>query len=235
MDSIKTLTPTDEAISAARAHVAYIGRLLFERHLTDAAGGNISVRVGNRLCMSPRYSGTKRQWQLTADDVLVTDLDRNILLGAGQLTRESNVHYKLHNEFGDYGTAVIHAHARNLLVFATTLQPVPPTLEATRKFGVTPVIDYAPAHHMQLAENVAASLRGRESRIQTHAAGVLAPWHGLFLMGKDLDAAFDAVERLDTNAYILIMGRLLVGETALNAALHQMEDIIGNYKDDARR
>jgi ribulose-5-phosphate 4-epimerase/fuculose-1-phosphate aldolase len=33
----------------------------------------------------------------------------------------------------------------------------------------------------------------------------------LFVIGKDLDAAFDSVERIDTNAYCILMSRLLPG------------------------
>jgi ribulose-5-phosphate 4-epimerase/fuculose-1-phosphate aldolase len=116
-------------IEHTREQVARIGRFLFDRRLTDAAGGNISARVGDLLCMSPSYSGSQRQWQLEPDHVLVVDLNGNI----------------------------------------------------------------------------AAELRGKEDKIRKQAAGVIAPWHGLFLMGKDLDAAFDAVERFDTNAYIILM------------------------------
>lgn len=226
-----TESPSADAIQAAREHIAYIGKLLFERFLFDAAGGNISVRVGNRIVISPRYSGSMRHWQLKPEDVLVTDLDRNILDGSGQLSREVNVHFKLQTEFSEHGTAVIHAHSRNILVFASQSRPLPPVLEATRKFGVTPVIEFAPAHSPRLAERVAASLRGREVRIMGHAAGVIAPYHGLFLMGKDLDAAFDAVERLDNNAYCIMMGGMLVGGLGVMENQHKMEDIISNYKE----
>ena len=226
-----TDTPSDDDIHAAREHIAYIGTLLFDRFLFDAAGGNISVRVGNRVCISPRYSGSNRHWHLKPEDVLVADLDRTLLMGVGQLSRESNVHFKLHTEFSHYGTAVIHAHARNILVFASQARSLPPVLEATRKFGLTPVIDYAPAHSPRLADGVASSLRGREARIKGHAAGVIAPYHGLFLMGKDLDAAFDAVERLDNNAYCIMMGGLLVGGAVVMENQAKMEDVIGNYKE----
>ncbi len=232
MNLSKTITPTDEVIFAARARIAWIGKLLFERHLTDAAGGNISVRVGNLVCISPRYSGSQRQWQLEPDDVLVTDLNRNILAGGGTISRESNAHYTLHNAFSEAGTAVIHAHSRNLLVFAAMQQPMPPVLEATRKFGVTPVIDFAPAHSTRLADNIAASLRGREARIKNHAAAVIAPWHGLFLMAKDLDAAFDAVERMDTNAYIILMARQIAGGDIQAERWQVMEEVIANYRED---
>ena len=217
----------DPTIRAARERVAYIGQLLFSRQLTDAAGGNLSERVGDLICMSPRYAGSKRQWQLDPEDILVINLEGEVLVGAGTISRESQVHLRLHREFGEYGVGVIHAHARNLLVFAATETPMPPVLEATRKFGVTPVVEYAPAHGEALAENVASSMKGRERRISTHAAATLAPWHGLFLMGKDLFAAFDAVERLDTNAYIILQSPALGASPMLEAERGRMEEVIG--------
>jgi L-fuculose-phosphate aldolase len=223
---------SDGAITAGREKVAYFGRMLFERKLTDAAGGNISFRVGDLVCITPTLAGQKQQWQITADDVLVVDLDANILAGNGKLSRESKVHLSLHREYGEYGTGVIHAHPQHLMVFATMAQPMPPIMEATLKFGVTPVIDYAPAHSANLARNIVASMHGRESRIVKHAAGTIAPWHGLFLMGTDLDAAFDAVERLDNNAYCIIMGRMLSGANAQEATRVRMEAVIGNYRED---
>lgn len=202
----------DSKIQETRARIARLGAFLFDRHLTDAAGGNMSARVGDVVCMSPTYSGGKYQWQLAPEDVLVVDLDGNILEGEGKLSREAKVHFALHREFGEAGTGVIHAHPRNLMVFAAMAQPMPPVLEATLKFGEIKVVDYAPAHSPDLATNIAGALRGQEARISKHAAGVIAPWHGLFLMGKDIDAAFDAVERLDTNAYCIMMGGLLGGQ-----------------------
>jgi L-fuculose-phosphate aldolase len=193
-------------IVETRAQIVRIGKMLWDRHLTDSAGGNISVRIGEKVCITPRYSGQSRQWHLNPEDVLVVDLEGNLIEGEGQLSRESKVHLKLHNEFRDAGTAVIHAHARNLLVFAAMARPMPPVLEANLKFGEVPVVDFAPAHSARLADNVAGGLRGQEARIKKQAAGVIAPWHGLFLMGKDLNAAFDAVERFDTNAYCILMG-----------------------------
>ncbi|MCS6772843.1 MAG: class II aldolase/adducin family protein [Anaerolineae bacterium] len=197
------------AVEQARAQIAAIGRLLYERRLTDAAGGNISVRVGDLVCLTPRYSGSKRRWQLCPDDVLVVDLEGNRLAGEGDLSRESKVHLRLYREFPD-GTAVIHAHPQHVLVFCVARQPIPPVLEATLKFGTIPVIPFAPAHSADLAEFVAQGLRGQEARIRKQAAAVLAPWHGIFCIGKDLDATYDAVERIDTNARLILMSRALI-------------------------
>ncbi len=221
-----------QAVQDMRAKIAKFGAMLYDRRLTDAAGGNISAFVDGVVCLSPRFSGSKRQWQLKPEDVLVLDLDMNILEGTGQISRESKAHFGLYKEFGHIGTGVVHAHARNLLVFAATSTPMPPVLEATRKFGVTPVIEYAPAHSGKLAERIIASVRGREERIKVQAVGTIAPWHGLFVIGKDLDAAFDAVERFDNNAYIIMMSRLLVGADQAEAQRRLMDETISNYKED---
>ena len=66
-----------EAVNAMRAKIAYFGRMLFDRHLTDAGVGNISVRVGEFVFMSATYAGQKHQWQINPEDVLVLDKDGN--------------------------------------------------------------------------------------------------------------------------------------------------------------
>lgn len=230
MQSIKSVL-TDE-VQAGRELVAYIGRMLFDRHLTDACGGNVSVRVGDVYCMSPTLAGHMKQWQLDAEDVLVVNKNREIIAGDGKLTREIAVHFGLHENYGDYGTGVIHCHPKNLMVFTCMNKAMPPIMEATRKFGVTPTIDYAPAHSPKLGERIVATMEGRENRIAKHAAGTIAPWHGLFLMGKTLEAAFDAVERLDTNAYVIMMSQHLGASPMLAEERKQMEDAIANFKDD---
>jgi ribulose-5-phosphate 4-epimerase/fuculose-1-phosphate aldolase len=59
---------------------------------------------------------------------------------------------------------------------------------------------------MSIAAN---KVKGKEEAIRKYAVAVMAPWHGLFVVGKDLDAAFDLTERIDTNAYCILMSRLL--------------------------
>jgi ribose 5-phosphate isomerase B len=198
-----------ELLSPTRRKIAETGRMVFERHLTDSAGGNISVRVdADTVCITPRYSGSRRHWQLQPDQVLVSDLLGNKLAGDGDVSRESKVHYKIYQEFPD-ARAVLHSHARNVMVFVASGQPIEPVLEATLKFDTIPVTRFAPAHSEKLADSIVDALRGKDEAIRKYATAVMAPWHGLFVVGKDLDAAFDLTERIDTNAYCILMSRLL--------------------------
>lgn len=213
----------ESGVQEMRGAIAEMGARLFARHLLDLAGGNISARVDDMVCISPRYSGPKHHWALKPEDVMVVTLQGEILEGSGELSRESKVHLKLHREFGEHGTAVIHAHPRHMMVFAAQARTMPSVMEATRKFGEIKVIEFAPSHTAELSEFVAAGIYGQEARIRKHAAAVIAPYHGVFAMGKDLDFTADAIERLDTNAYCILMGQLLTMGDTLAAQRETME------------
>jgi len=200
-----------DTIEIMRQQIAELGATLYQRKLTDAAGGNISVRVGDVIVITPRYAGSKHLWRIRSEQVLVLDLEGNKLEGEGEISREIKVHRKLLTEFYPTGTAVIHAHAHNVLVFCAAEKPIPPVLESTQKFGEIKHVPAAPAHSTELADNIAAAIRGQEERIKKQAAAALAPRHGLFVIGKDLPAAFDAVERIDGNAYCILFSRMLSG------------------------
>ncbi len=194
-----------------RQRIVDIGRLMFDRFLTDAAGGNISVRAGNLICITPRYSGSKYQWHLRPEQVIVVDVAGNKLDGEGEISREARVHLRLYRDFPE-GMAVVHSHPRNVMVFATAGQPIPPVWEGTLKFGVIQVSKFAPAHTPDLAESVALVMRGQEEALRKQAIAVIAQAHGLFTLGKSLDAAFDATERIEGQAYSILMSKSLPGE-----------------------
>jgi ribose 5-phosphate isomerase B len=223
----------EDLIAQTRIKIAETGRMVFERHLTDAAGGNISVRVGDRVCITPRYSGSKRHWHLQPNQVLVSDLAGNQLDGDGEISREAKVHYRLYQAFPD-ATAVLHSHARNVMAFVAAGKPIEPILEATLKFGTIPVTKrFAPAHSEYLAEEIVDMLQGKNEAIRKYAAAVIAPWHGLFVVGKDLDAAFDLTERIDTNAYCILMARLLAedGENNAKTLRTKLSEAIKSFND----
>ena len=129
----RKVSQQDDMLSQTRLKIAEIGKIVFDRHLTDAAGGNISVRVGDLVCITPRYSGSKRRWHLKQNEVLVSDLSGNKMDGDGEISREAKVHFALYQQFPD-ATAVLHSHARNAMAFVAAGQPIEPILEATLKF-----------------------------------------------------------------------------------------------------
>lgn len=221
----------NQVVDAMREKVAHIGHLLYQRSLTDAAGGNISARVGDFVCVTPRFSGSKFRWALMPEQVLVTNLQGEVMEGEGETSREMKVHLRLYQDYPD-ANAVVHCHAANVLAFAMLKRTMPPVLEDTLKFGLVEVCQYAPAHSSRLSEFVARAFQGKEAALQAQAAGVIAPWHGLFVMGKDLDAAYDAAERMDTNARcILLSGMAGQPETITDALRKDLADFEASERE----
>lgn len=191
-----------------REHLARIARLVFARHLTDASGGNISLRDGDRIFMSPAHAGSKQQWQIEPQDVVVLDLRGNLLDGPDRRTREWQIHLGVYNTFERAG-AVIHAQGGYFMAFAAAGRPIPPVLEHTQKFGTIGVARPAKAHSSELARNVVVALEPQEAALEKHGIATLIPQHGIVVVGRDLDDAFDTLERLETNAQAILLGALL--------------------------
>jgi L-fuculose-phosphate aldolase len=186
-----------------------IAHLLYERHLTNSAGGNMSCRAGGRIFITPRYLGSKHRWRLKESMVLVCDEDGGVLEGdPAMLSRESKMHFACLRSFPEVN-GVIHAHPRELSVFAATGRPVHPFTDYTEKYGVTEVVPYYPSHSQELADAVVEKLRPRAAAFKKNGLGLVLAWHGVVVAGRDLADAYDTLERLEWAAHVELMSRLL--------------------------
>jgi L-fuculose-phosphate aldolase len=197
------MIPFTDLTAPPAEQIIYVGRQMFERKLTDLAGGNISIRQGGTIHLSPRYAGSRQHWQLGVDDIITGPIDTQELLSHARFSREGKMHLAVYRSFPDVA-AIIHAHPFHVLPFCVAGRSIEPVLEATQKFGVIPMMPYAPAHSDELAQNVVKGLTGKEEAIRKQAAAVLLSKHGIVVAGKDLFAVFDALERIDCNAWCIL-------------------------------
>ena len=193
-------------IQTMRKKICELGRLLFDRKLTDAFGGNISARVGEQILITPRYAGAQFNWQLKPEQIILASADGKKLEGSGEMSRESRAHFQLYQEFPQ-GNGIVHGHARNILAFCAAGVPIPPILESNFPMGEIGLCEFAPAITNELAESIVKALRKKEDALNDLAACVMAPWHGIFALAKTIDDAYNAVELIDNAAYIILMTR----------------------------
>lgn len=188
--------------------IAYIGQLMFERNLTDIAGGNISAREGDKIYITPRYAGSKWHWHLAAEEILSGPINTDELADHPSFSREGISHLGVYRAFPE-AQAIIHAHPPYVLAFCVAEKPIHPVLNAVQKYGTLTYIDHTPPYSQEQADSIIANLRGKEELIQKAAAAVLMPQHGIFIAGKDLWAAIDALERINTNAMCVLAQKML--------------------------
>ena len=191
-----------------RPEMVAIARLIYARYLSNAAGGNMSVRLGDRVFITPRYMGSRHRWNIQPEQINVVELDGTVIEGAGDLSRESKAHLAVYRAFPLVG-AVIHSHPRYGSVFAMAGKPIPPAIEYTEKFGTIQVVPYFPSHSAELAEVVVETLAPQAEKLEKHGLALVLAWHGVLTVGRDLDDAYDVLERMEWSAHNLLMGALL--------------------------
>lgn len=192
-----------------RPAMVELGRIIYARQLSDSAGGNVSVRAGGRIYITPRYMGSRYRWSITPDLISVLDAERHrVLEGPPDFSREGKAHLAIYRAFPEAG-AVIHAHPQYIQAFACANRPLPAVAEYTQKYGTIPCIPPTKAHSQSLADAVVETLRPRQAELAEHGLAVLLPYHGIIVAGRDLDDAYDTLERMEVNARCTLWGAVL--------------------------
>jgi L-fuculose-phosphate aldolase len=192
-----------------RVEMCTVAKLMWDRRLTNAAGGNFAVRVdANRVLISPSMMSERKHCVLTPNDILLIDYDQNILEGEGKLSRESDMHTALLRDFESIG-AVIHAHPFYCMSFVAASKPIPSVTEATMGRGDVGCIPWAKAYTPELAANVQKYYEDRRELVARKPIGVILPLHGVVVSGPDIYGAYSMLERIECDAFCNITAPLL--------------------------
>ncbi|MGY3779328.1 class II aldolase/adducin family protein [Isobaculum melis] len=203
-----------------RTDLCTIIKNMYQRYGTNAAGGNVSVRINDEhIIMTPTLMSQNHLCDLSPYQILVVDMDENIVEGDGRLTREINMHmacFKQHPSIG----CVLHGHAKESMVFASMGIDMPNLTEATQKFGKIPCLPFEPACSPALAEMVRERIEALGDDVLSKA--FLLNKHGVLITEASLHKAHDMLERLEYNAYIAYKAMIFD-----KLAIHKMEE--GTY------
>jgi len=192
-----------------RKHLAHKMKLLYDRKLTNAAGGNAAVRVDdNRMIVTPTLMSENMDCNLAPEDIIVCDFDLNIIDGKHKLSRECRMHALLLKEIPEIN-AVIHAHPEYTMVFVSANKPIPSVTEATEKMGDCGLVEKAKAYSIDLAEHVYDYFKDKREKAGTCGLCAILPYHGIVAVGKSLNKAFSVVERVECDAKCILFGKLL--------------------------
>lgn len=181
-----------------RSDIAEIGRRLYAKGLIAGNEGNVSVRDGDRLYVTP--AGSCKGF-LAAADVVTTDLEGRPEWG-GHATSEILMHVAVYRRRPDV-RAVVHAHPPVATGFAVAAIPLdrPVLAEPVVTLGPVPVVPFGTPSTTDLAERVAAAIPS--------AHALLLANHGALTVGETLWRAWERMETLEQFARIALVSRLL--------------------------
>lgn len=160
-------------------------RQMQRKGLVVGTAGNVSVRVGDRVCISP--SAVEYE-DLTAEMVGVHDLDGNVVEAMLKPSSELPLHLAVYHSTDAGG--ITHNHAPASTALGLVCDEIPFSHYYSAMFGgpirVSPYADFGTD---QLAHNVAAALKDRQ--------GALMSNHGAITIGPTLDKALSLLPYLE--------------------------------------
>jgi L-fuculose-phosphate aldolase len=174
-----------------------IGRDLYVADLVSSHGGNISIRLGNRLIIKRRGAMLGR---LKEEDLIETGLqktDSAVMLASTELI----VHRAIY--LATRALAVVHAHPRVAIALSLSREEIVPIdNEASYLLHKVPVVvaEFA-SGSPELVEKVPAALE--QYKI------VMLRGHGCFSVGQTLDEAFQWVSCLEEACQIIMAAKTI--------------------------
>ena len=189
-------------------------RILYERKLIHATGGNTSVRSGDVVWIS--QTGAELG-NLSESEIVKVDLQGNVLAGEAP-SKEMGMHLAMYRARKDAGAAV-HAHPTFSIALSTlkseeTEDAVPPYTAAFYvRAGKVPMIGYhaSGAHSLHVAVEALAP--------RYHA--LLLRQHGLLVAGKRMADTLGIVEEIEQCCEIAVA----VGKTGEHLTEKERQDI----------
>lgn len=191
--------------SKSREEIVAAVSLLEEQGLNHGSSGNISVREGSGIVITPAGA---RASNLTAARMVPLDLDGNHTDGSQEVpSTEWRLHTELHRNRPEIG-AVVHSHADCCVALSCLRKPIPPFHYMVASFGgnTIPCTRYEPFGSDALADTVVETIAG-------HRACLMAN-HGMITIAATLAQALDLAVKLETLARQYILA-CRVGEPVL--------------------
>ena len=189
-------------VDEARRQIVAIGRSLFERRLTPGRTGNLSMRIGDEVLITPTGAGLGG---LQPGELAVVGLDGEHRSGP-QASKEAFLHLAMYRARPD-ARAAVHLHSRHAVAVScladvNAADALPPlTAYFVMRVGRLPMLPY-------FAPGDAALGPVAERAAGDHHALLLAN-HGPIVASTDLPAATDAAEEIEETAalYLLLRGQ----------------------------
>jgi L-ribulose-5-phosphate 4-epimerase len=193
-------------LEALREQVLHANREIARRGLAPHTFGNASGidRSGSQALVVIKPSGVDYA-TLTAEDLVITDLDGNVVEGTLNPSSDLDTHTLLYREFPQIG-GIVHTHSEFATSWAQAGRPIPclGTTHADYFHGPVPVTEPLTAQEVEdnYVRNTGAVIvrHFRFAGLDPLAVpGVLVGGHAPFTWGK---SAADAVEHADVLEYI---------------------------------
>lgn len=190
----------------AARQIVDICRRLYERRLVTATDGNVSACLRGGTILVTRSGVAKGR--VTEEDLVEVRPDGTPLAAECRPTTELGMHLFIYRERPDVG-AVVHSHPPCATGFAASGRALDVRVfpEVIVGLGEVPLAPYATPSTDEVAQSIAPFVRTSQA--------ILLANHGVVTVGRSLEEAFIAMEKVEMAAQALAVARVFGGARPL--------------------
>lgn len=217
---------------------------LFKFRLNDCTGGLLAIRCNADHLLVSCTGEAFRRWHCGLEDFIVTDNEGNVVekhkyaAGHGFL-----VALELFKQF-PLCNAVLHSHNEYSHAFAALNRAVPPAAHLLQTLGEVPCIKVEDqkikeeyfrnpypveipsslsnrpeivAVNRQIIPQIKEKLGHRKHELEKHGLAFTTYQHGVYVLARNMDEAFNNLARVEASARTYIYGSLILQRERLEA------------------
>ncbi len=185
-----------------------VSHRVYQKQFVSAYDGNISIKISDNSFLITRSGVCKGD--VTDKDILEIDSSSNVLKGSGKVSTEAKIHLFAYQNRKDV-SAVVHCHPIYSTAFATFGEGFTKNIfpEVVLTLGNVPLCEYGTPSTDELPESMLPFIKS--------SSALLLKNHGAVTFGKNIFDAYFKMEKLEHQANIIFLARMLGGEKEIPA------------------
>jgi ribulose-5-phosphate 4-epimerase/fuculose-1-phosphate aldolase len=225
---------TESEMVRPREAIIELMDMMIKYNLTDFSGGNVALKVADKIYITQRHSADQYRWQLKPDQIIVADINGNAIEGSTEkISREGDLHFGILKRFPEY-TCTLHGNSFYSPLIVSAGLPVT---------GITEVAQYYNIKNIPVTPEDVPNLSEEENRIvwkyfeelknRGEAPVVIMPFHGIIVAGKDANEAFSLFHAVETNSKFILFQNLLKTSAVVSSVFSKISNNLGSGRIDS--
>ncbi len=240
MTEEKLICFTKDELLKPREIILEIMDYMVRAGLTDYTGGNMALRIGDKIYSTQTKASIDYRWKLHPDDIIVTDVEQNILEGRKEkLSSEADLHHGILKRFPEVN-CTLHGNTHYSPLIVSGGLKVEAVMLAAQEFGIEEIA-VVPEEYPMFSEEEKNYIYEAFARMAKKGKSlvVIMPDHGTMVAAENHNKAFVLFNALEANSKyiydkeVLRTGRLVSSvfeKIGLNAKGSGQANPAGSYK-----